>query len=221
MPGEGSTITIKIPLTLAIMDGTIVKVGKSTYTVPIVSIKESFKARKSDIITDLDGNELIMIRGKCYPVLRLHEIYKVETSVTAISNGIMIMTENDGEGLCIFVDKLIGEQQVVVKALKRSLKKVECFKGEKINGHRPSVDVLFESVAKEAGSAAVGVILTGMGYDGAKGLLSMRKNGARTVGQDKKSSVVYGMPKVAYNIGAVEKQASLDNIPDIIFSMLG
>lgn len=98
--------------------------------------------------------------------------------------------------------------------------KVECFQGDKLNGHCPSVDVLFESLAKECGSNAIGVILTGMGYDGAKGLLSMRKSGARTIGQDEKSSVVYGMPKVAYNIGAVEKQVSLDNLPQMLFSML-
>lgn len=98
--------------------------------------------------------------------------------------------------------------------------KIECFQGDKVNGHCPSVDVLFESVAKECGRNAIGVILTGMGYDGAKGLLSMRKKGARTIGQDEKSCVVYGMPKVAYNIGAVEKQASLDSIPNIIFSIL-
>jgi two-component system chemotaxis response regulator CheB len=98
--------------------------------------------------------------------------------------------------------------------------KVECFEGEKVNGHCPSVDVLFESVAKEAGSNAIGVILTGMGYDGAKGLLSMRRNGARTIGQDERSAVVYGMPKVAFNIGAVEKQAPLNNIAALLYSML-
>ncbi len=98
--------------------------------------------------------------------------------------------------------------------------KVECFRGEKVNGHCPSVDVLFESVAKEAGNLAVGVILTGMGYDGAKGLLTMRRKGARTIGQDEKSSVVYGMPKVAYDVGAVERQASLDDIPKLICSIL-
>lgn len=98
--------------------------------------------------------------------------------------------------------------------------KVECFKGDKINGHCPSVDVLFESVAKEAGNSAIGVILTGMGYDGAKGLLSMKRKGARTIGQDERSSVVYGMPKVAYDIGAVERQIPLNDIPRMIFSML-
>jgi len=96
----------------------------------------------------------------------------------------------------------------------------EVFKGEKLNGHCPSIDVLFESVAEVCGSDAIGIILTGMGYDGAKGLLSMRKKGARTICQDEKSSVVYGMPKVAYNIGAAEKQVSLDKIPQTIISML-
>jgi len=89
-----------------------------------------------------------------------------------------------------------------------------------VNGHCPSVDVLFESVAKEAGSSAIGVILTGMGYDGSKGLLSMRRKGARTIGQDEQSCVVYGMPKAAFNIGAVEKQASLDNMPKLLYSLL-
>lgn len=98
--------------------------------------------------------------------------------------------------------------------------KVECFEGDKINGHCPSVDVLFESVAKEAGNRSIGVILTGMGYDGAKGLLAMRRRGARTIGQDERTSVVYGMPKVAYEIGAVEKQAGLSEIPQALSSLL-
>lgn len=96
--------------------------------------------------------------------------------------------------------------------------KVRCFQGDKVNGHCPSVDVLFESVAKEAGNNAIGIILTGMGYDGARGLLAMKRKGAFTIGQDEKSSVVYGMPKVAFEIGALAKQASLDNIPKLIFS---
>ena len=83
---------------------------------------------------------------------------------------------------------------------------VDCFAGDKVSGHCPSVDVLFESVAQAAGSSAIGVILTGMGYDGAKGLLSMRRAGAHTFGQNETTCVVYGMPKVAHNIGAVEKR---------------
>jgi len=98
--------------------------------------------------------------------------------------------------------------------------KVEIFQGEKVNGHCPSVDVLFESVAMECGSHAVGILLTGMGRDGAKGLLAMKEKGARTIGQDEKTSVVYGMPKVAYEMGAVERQASLDQIPHIVYAMV-
>ena len=112
-----------------------------------------------------------------------------------------------------------GDQHMKIKKVGDKLK-VECFAGNKVNGHCPSVDVLFESVAKEAGAGAIGVLLTGMGYDGAKGLLAMRQKGAKTIGQDEKSSVVYGMPKVAYNIGAVERQTALDNIPSVIYSML-
>ncbi len=98
--------------------------------------------------------------------------------------------------------------------------RVECSAGEKVSGHCPSVDVLFKSVAKAAVSDAVGVILTGMGSDGAKGLLAMRKAGAHTIGEDEKSCVVYGMPKVAYDIGAVQKQVPLENIASQIYSTL-
>lgn len=112
-----------------------------------------------------------------------------------------------------------GDQHMTIRKVGERYK-VECFPGEKVNGHCPSLDVLFNSVAKEAGKNAVGVILTGMGYDGAQGLMSMRRKGARTLGQDEKSCVVYGMPKVAFNIGAVEKQCSLDSMPYQIFNML-
>jgi len=112
-----------------------------------------------------------------------------------------------------------GDYHMTVKRT-GSIFKVRCAKGERVNGHCPSVDVLFESVAKEVGSNTIGVILTGMGCDGAKGLLEMRKNGARTIGQNESSCVVYGMPKVAYNIGAVEKQADLEDIGHIVYSFL-
>lgn len=91
--------------------------------------------------------------------------------------------------------------------------RVKCFKGEKVSGHCPSVDVLFESVAKAAGANALGIILTGMGSDGANGLLSMRKNGAATIGQNKETCVVYGMPMVANKIGAVQIEAPLAEMP--------
>ncbi|MDK1377981.1 MULTISPECIES: protein-glutamate O-methylesterase CheB [unclassified Sinorhizobium] len=85
-----------------------------------------------------------------------------------------------------------------------------------VNGHRPSVDVLFDSVAELAGRNAIGVILTGMGRDGASGLLKMRHAGARTFGQNEKTCVVYGMPRVAYELGAVETQLPLGSIGEEI-----
>ena len=97
---------------------------------------------------------------------------------------------------------------------------VECREGEKVSGHCPSVDVLFQSVAENAGKDAIGVILTGMGRDGAAGMLQMRQAGALTVGQNQESCVVYGMPKEAYKCGAVLYQEHLDDIADRVYSLL-
>jgi two-component system chemotaxis response regulator CheB len=97
---------------------------------------------------------------------------------------------------------------------------VECSKGDKVNGHCPSVDVLFNSVATHAKRRAIGVILTGMGSDGSKGLLTMRANGAHTIGQNEQSSVVYGMPKVAHDIGAVQKQIHLNLIAKELYNLV-
>ena len=93
-------------------------------------------------------------------------------------------------------------------------------KAPKVNGHCPSVDVLFDSVAKNVGRNAIGIILTGMGGDGAKGLKAMRDAGAKTIGQDETSCVVYGMPKVAYDIGAVQYQEKLGDIAKKTYSLL-
>ncbi len=90
---------------------------------------------------------------------------------------------------------------------------VEVRDGPLVTRHRPSVDVLFRSAARAAGANALGVILTGMGDDGAKGMLELRATGARTLGQDEASCVVYGMPKEAMKVGAVETELHLDKIP--------
>lgn len=117
---------------------------------------------------------------------------------------------------CVYIAP--GDRHLKVKRVGAAFR-LECQEGEKVNGHCPSVDVLFESVAKEAGSGAIGVLLTGMGYDGARGLLAMRRKGAVTIGQDERSSVVYGMPKVAYDIGAVEKQVPLTRMSALLQSL--
>ena len=97
---------------------------------------------------------------------------------------------------------------------------VSCQPGEKVSGHRPSVDALFFSMAEQVRCKMVGIIMTGMGRDGADGLLKMRQAGAYTIGQDKESSVVYGMPMVAYNIGAVQIQGSCEDIAGILLRQL-
>lgn len=97
---------------------------------------------------------------------------------------------------------------------------VECRPGERVSGHCPSVDVLFHSVAVAAKDKAIGILLTGMGADGAKGLLEMRKAGAETIGQDEESCIVYGMPKVAYELGAVKYQVALPNIASKVYNIL-
>ncbi len=89
----------------------------------------------------------------------------------------------------------------------------------KVNGHRPSVDVMFHSVLRSVGARSVGVILTGLGRDGAEGLLALREAGAETIGQDEASCVVYGMPRAAYEIGAVTRQLPLERIADRILQM--
>ncbi len=122
--GEGTHITLKIPLTLAIIDGMNIRVGESRYTIPITTVKESFRPKQSDIITDPDGKEMIMVRGNCYNILRLHQIYEVNTEIKNFADGILIMVEQDERTFCLFADELLGQQQVVVKALPEYIKNI-------------------------------------------------------------------------------------------------
>ena len=129
VPGKGTTITLKIPLTLAIIDGMNIKVGDSRYTIPTTAIKESFRPKMTEVIVDPDNNEMIMVRGQCFPILRLHDVYHVQTDVTDFEDGIIIMVEQDNKILCIFADGLIGQQQVVVKALPAYIRNTNTISG--------------------------------------------------------------------------------------------
>ncbi len=113
--GEGTTFTIKIPLTLSIMDGMKVTVGSSIFTIPIANIRQSFKITPSEIIRDENGNEMVERIGGFYPIVRLHELYGINTEVTNLEDGILLWVETSDRAFCLFVDDLIGEQQVVVK----------------------------------------------------------------------------------------------------------
>ena len=114
-PGEGMSVQIRIPLTLAIIDGMKLRVGNLIFIVPMLSIRESFKSH--DVFLDPDGSEMIMIRGECYPVIRLYKIFDIAPDFENLEDGILIMINTDTNSFCLFVDELIGEQQAVIKPL--------------------------------------------------------------------------------------------------------
>ncbi len=115
--GKGTTFTMKIPLTLAIVDGMKVTVGKSIFTIPIANIRQSFKITTDEIIRDENNCEIVERMGIFYPVVRLHQFYNIDTDVTSLEEGILLWVETSDRSFCLFVDELIGEQQVVVKPL--------------------------------------------------------------------------------------------------------
>ena len=115
--GHGTTITLKIPLTLAIVNGMKVTVGNSIFTIPIANIRQSFKVSSDQIILDEYGNEMVERMGSFYPIIRLHNFYGLDAQVTHIEDGILLWVEASDRAYCLFVDDLIGEQQVVVKPL--------------------------------------------------------------------------------------------------------
>jgi two-component system chemotaxis sensor kinase CheA len=115
--GVGTTMTLKIPLTLAIVDGMKVTVGSSIFTIPIANIRQSFKVTPEQIIRDENGNEMMECLDNFYPIIRLHEFYHLDTEVLSMEEGIVMWVEASDRSYCLFVDDLIGEQQVVVKPL--------------------------------------------------------------------------------------------------------
>ena len=116
-PGVGMTTTLKIPLTMAIMDGMEVSVGGSIFTIPIHNIRQSFKISDSDLIRDAAGGEMFKCMGSFYPVIRMKDLYQMESGVTNIDDGILIWVDAGEQSYCLFVDELLGEQQVVVTPL--------------------------------------------------------------------------------------------------------
>ena len=130
---KGTTITFKIPLTLAIVDGMQVVVGGTEFIIPIKNIQQSLNVNKKDIVKNTDGSEGIMLRNKCYPVIRLHDLYGIDTEIKELEDGILILVEAENKGYGIFADRLLGEQQVVVKPLPVLLNKFD-IKGAGIAG---------------------------------------------------------------------------------------
>ena len=113
--GQGSSFIIKIPLSLSIVDGMEISVGSSIFTIPINSIRQSFKVQPNQLVKDTTGKEMIMVYGECYPLIRLYQLYDLNPNTEDVFDGIVILVETDGKSACIFADELIGEQQVVLK----------------------------------------------------------------------------------------------------------
>ena len=115
--GVGTNIFFKIPLTLAIIASMEIRVGKNIYAIPISNIRESFKATTNQLLSDPDGNEMIMIRGVCYPIIRLHKVFHIQEAQTGITEGILLLVDSGDRLACILADELLGKHQVVVKPL--------------------------------------------------------------------------------------------------------
>lgn len=121
--GKGTSFIIRIPLTLAIVDGMRLTVGPISFIAPMASIREAFVPDVSKVFSDPEGNEMIMIRGECYPILRLNQFFNIESEAQNIEDGILVMIESDSNTFCVLVDRLLGEQQVVVKPLPEYIQK--------------------------------------------------------------------------------------------------
>lgn len=127
--GLGTNMILKIPLTLAIIDGIIMEVGSSTFVIETSAVKEFLNLKENSLIREPDGEEYIMVRGECYPVIRLNKKFRLEEGLEEINKGIMIILEHDEKKICVFVDRLIGEQEIVVKPIPSYIKKVNGISG--------------------------------------------------------------------------------------------
>lgn len=127
--GMGSTMSLKIPLTLAIIDGIVMETGTSSFVLETGVIKEFVRVKEDMMIYEPNGDEYIMIRGECYPVLRLGRWYGLEQYCESVEDGVMLILEVENQRVCLLVDKLIGEQEIVVKPIPSYIKKVKGLSG--------------------------------------------------------------------------------------------
>jgi two-component system chemotaxis sensor kinase CheA len=130
----GTMIILRIPLTLAIIDGMEIAIGKARYIIPISSIRQSFKTTSNKITHTPDGNEIVNVRGELLPVIRLHKMYNIKSSYSKLEDGLLIIVENNEKKCCLFVDELIGQQQIVIKGLSNYLGHVRGVSGCAIMG---------------------------------------------------------------------------------------
>lgn len=129
MPGEGSIMSLKIPLTLAIIDGIVMEVGTSSFVMETGVIKQFIRVKEDMMIHEPNGDEFVMIRGECFPVIRLGNWYGLEEYQESVEDGVMLILEVEDKKVCMLVDKLVGEQEIVVKPIPSYIKKVRGLSG--------------------------------------------------------------------------------------------
>lgn len=120
---------MKIPLTLAIIDGVVMEVGKSSFVIETGVVKEFIGIRDEVMIHKPDGQEFVMIRGECYPVLRIGEWYKLDGYQANTNEGMLVLVEIEKKMICLFVDRLIGKQEIVVKPIPDYIRRVKGLSG--------------------------------------------------------------------------------------------
>lgn len=130
--GKGTTFTLKLPLTLAIIEGMTVRIGRETYIVPLLSILESIQPKEGTVKTVVEKGELINVRGTYLPVVRLYEVFNLQPEYTDVVKGILLVLETEGERVAVMVDEIVGQQQVVIKSMEQNFRKVEGIAGATI-----------------------------------------------------------------------------------------
>jgi two-component system chemotaxis sensor kinase CheA len=153
--GQGSTLTLRLPLTLAIIDGMIIRVGEHRYILPTVSILESFRPPRSDYFTVKNQGEMIKVRDNLVPLVRLSRLVEAEGGVSNPEDGLVVMVENEGETRCLLVDQVLGKQEVVIKSLGEILKGVRTLAGGTILGDgRVGLILDVAGLCEESGASA-------------------------------------------------------------------
>ncbi|GAB4327946.1 MAG: hypothetical protein Kow0037_01890 [Calditrichia bacterium] len=132
--GEGTEFILRIPLTTAIVDGMLLRVGESLYAIPILDIRESLKISEKQIVEMMDGQEVVKIRENLFPVVRIHELHHLKPNKTHLTEGILVLVESGGKSICIFADELIEQKQLVIKPLPDYLGEIEGVSGCAILG---------------------------------------------------------------------------------------
>lgn len=116
-PGKGTVFTLRIPLTLAVIEGMLVRVGGAKYTIPMLAMRESFRPEQKDLTVTPDGQELVNVRGRLYPIIRLHELHAVAPDNVELDRGLLVSFDYRDDTYCLFVDEVLGQNQTVIKGL--------------------------------------------------------------------------------------------------------